>query len=952
MSVTAMANRKGRDTAMRERLLMDCGWKFYRGDIPFEKGHGGWAKAGNFNMGAVDPSFNDSSWRTLDVPHDFVVEGNINETMDASATDGTDGIAGALPGQSLYTMHGSLPMGVGWYRKTIFIPESDLGRRLVLEFDGVARNSTVWINGHHLGQHLSGYASFRYDITDLLNYGNINTVVVRADATEYEGWFYEGGGIYRHVWLVKQPLFHFVDDGVFISTQVQDPAQAVVTVRASVRTEGLTDASCQVVLNILDAAGRTVASGSVAAGVQPGVDGTSEQRITVPKPRLWSVDSPTLYTAVVSLQVDAEIIDEVRIPFGIRTIHFDPDQGFFLNGQPLKLKGVCCHQDHAGVGVALPDALQDYRIRRLKEMGCNAYRCSHNPPTPELLDACDRLGMLVMDEQRLLSSTPDSLGQLESLIRRDRNHPSVILWSLANEEPLQGTPMGARIATTMRQLVRRLDPTRLTTMAMNGGWGQGVSGVVDVQGCNYCLPYLDDFHRQFPKQPVVYAESCSTVSTRGIYANDAARGYVSAYDVNTPGWGCSAETNWLHCLERPFVSGTFIWTGFDYRGEPTPYAWPCISSHFGILDMCGFPKDNFYYYQAWWSDRTVLHLFPHWNWAGREGQPIEVWVHSNCDEVELLLNGKSLGRQKVRLARHLEWKVPYQPGVLTAKAWKQGKLAATTKVETTGAPAAIRLTPDRPNLSADGEDTTVVNVAVVDAKGRVVPTAENELEFSVNEAARILGVGNGDPSSHERDCATRRRAFNGLCQVILQTSGKAGVIQLTAQAMGLKAGAAAIQAKPAERRPAVYPVAASKLRVFECSPLSKAPADIRRVANPAAGMKFAPVTNVHPTTWFCNILDVHRGKHGLVYIRTTYEAKDASRGSLLYGADGPVRVWINGRVEDCRPDATNPAIETSYRAPVAWQKGQNEIVFALSTNHGKAWGVYATALTSLYSDPT
>ena len=424
----------------RERLSMDGGWKFHLGDLPFPKAHGGWTKAGNFNLGAVDPTFDDTSWRTVDLPHDFVVEGTISRNLDVSEGVGNAGIAGMVPGQNLYTMHGSLPMGVGWYRKNFFVPDTDEGRRLALVFDGVARNGSFWLNKHHLGRHPSGFTGIRHDITDLVNYGGVNTVVVRVDATEYEGWFYEGGGIYRHVWLVKHAPVHIAADGVFVTTDLPEgQRRAVVTVRATVRNEGEVDTACRVDVAIVDEAGRTVASAAQPLAVNAGGEITRPLALDITQPDLWSVDSPRLYTAVTTVRVGPDVVDEVRTPFGIRTSRFDADRGFFLNGQALQLKGVCCHQDHAGIGVALPDAIQDYRIRRLKEMGCNAYRCSHNPPTPELLDACDRLGMLVMDENRLLSSTAEGLEQLRSLVCRDRNHPSVILWSLANEEPLQGT---------------------------------------------------------------------------------------------------------------------------------------------------------------------------------------------------------------------------------------------------------------------------------------------------------------------------------------------------------------------------------------------------------------------------------------------------------------------------------------------------------------------------------
>lgn len=657
---------------------------------------------------------------------------------------------------------------------------------------------------------------------------------------------------------------------------------------------------------------------------------------------MWSLEAPVLYNLESTILAGSSVLDRVRTPFGIRTIRFDANDGFFLNDEPVKLKGVCCHQDHAGVGVALPDALQEFRIGKLKAMGCNAYRCSHNPPTPELLDACDRLGMLVMDETRMMAGSAEALAQLEALVARDRNHPSVILWSIGNEEPLQGTEVGARMAATMRKRIRKLDTTRPVTLAMNGAWGEGASRIVDVQGCNYIhLGDVDEFHRRFPDKPVFYSESASTWSTRGIYANDTDRGYVSAYDVNKPGYGDTAESNWTHCHQRPFVAGTFIWTGFDYRGEPTPYAWPCINSHFGICDMCGFPKDNFYYYQAWWSRNTVVHILPHWNWAGREGRRISVWVHSNCEEVELFLNGHSLGRKRVCVPHHLERKVSYRPGVLSAKGWRNGRLAAQAKVETTGAPAALRLIPDRDTLLADHEDCTPITVAVLDRRGRIVPTADNEIAFSLTSNGVILGVGNGDPSSHEPDKASRRRAFNGLCQVIVQARGSAGRIQLRAQSLGLADGTLALTARAHPRRPYVPGITPlMPLKIFECSKLRKAPADIAIAAPPGRKLSYSKVKPVVPED-FCDIRSFHGGQHGLVYIRTRFVARRSGVGKLFYGADGPVKIWINGQAAGCQPNASNPAKADEYQTRTWWRSGSNEIIFGLISNRGKASGVFA-----------
>ncbi|MGH9455315.1 MAG: beta-galactosidase GalA, partial [Terriglobia bacterium] len=637
---------------------------------------------------------------------------------------------------------------IGWYRRVFDIPQSDVGKRLSIEFDGVFRDSMVALNGNFLGGNLSGYAPFRYDITDHANYGGKNVLVVRVDATEYEGWFYEGAGIYRHVWLVKTGPVHVPQWGTFVTSKVEGGA-ATLTISTEVSNEAGGDAACQVVSTVLDGAGRVVATDRSAAVPIPGWKRrATQQQINLARPALWSIEEPNLYSLVTTIEVAGAVVDRYETPFGVRTILFDPDKGFLLNGKPVKIKGTCNHQDHAGVGSALPDRLQYYRIARLKEMGSNGYRTSHNPPTPELLDACDRLGMVVLDETRMFSSVPEALSQLSRLVRRDRNHPSVVFWSTGNEEPEQSTERGARMCATMKRLAWRLDPTRSITQAMNDGWGQGISAVLDVQGFNYHhAPQIDAFHQKFPKQPTTGTEVGSTVSTRGIYVNDKEKGYVSAYDVNYPPWATTAEEWWQTYDRRQFLSGGFVWTGFDYRGEPTPYGWPCINSHFGLMDTCGFPKDNYYYYQAWWSGKPVLHLFPHWNWAGKEGQEIEVWCHSNLESVELLLNGKSLGSQKMNRDSHLAWKVKYAPGVLEARGYRGGELALTDKRQTTGEPAKIVLRPDREEIAADGEDVSVIEVHVVDAQGRLVPVAENEITFQISGNGKIIGVGNGNPTS-------------------------------------------------------------------------------------------------------------------------------------------------------------------------------------------------------------
>jgi len=725
----------------RERLLADFGWRFHLGNEwgPAQN----LAKAGS-GYGPASPEFSDASWRRVDLPHDWAVE--LPFDPRANAPHGFKPLGEGFPHNS-----------VGWYRRTFDLPKGDAGRRIWIEFDGVYRDSTVFVNGWFVGRHGSGYGSFRYDITDVVNVGGRNVIAVRVDASQFEGWYYEGAGIYRHVWLVKVSPLAIAPDGVFIYSRFKNnvplgPAQ--IHLQARLNNAAATPADATVTWTIVGPDGKTAARvrRSAKLGARASLD--LEQTASLNRPALWFPETPRLYRVVTSVASAGQITDQVQTEIGIRTVEFHPDKGFLLNGKPYLIKGTCNHQDHAGVGSALPDRLQYYRIAKLKEMGSNAYRTAHNPPTPELLEACDRLGMLVMDENRRLGSDSMQLRWLEEFVRRDRNHPSVMMWSIANEEwTVQETPVGRQVAATVQETIKRVDPTRpVTYNAPVGNVFAGINEIIEVRGWSYHLGKdMDAYHAAHPRQANIGSEQGSTVSTRGIYSNDKQRGYVSAYDDNATSWSNTAKQWWSYFDTRPWLSGGFIWTGFDYRGEATPYSWPCISSHFGVFDTCGFPKDNFWNYRSWWTEAPVLHLLPHWNWPGREGQAIDVRALSNADEVELFINGESLGRKAMARASEVKWSVPYYPGTLSAKGYRRGQPVAEAKVETTGAPAALVLTPDRSTLDADGEDIAVVGIAVVDDHGRVVPVATNLVAFEIEGPGRIIGVGNGDPSSHEAD---------------------------------------------------------------------------------------------------------------------------------------------------------------------------------------------------------
>ena len=767
-------------TASRGHFNFDEGWKFHLGHAsdPYRDFNYGvaniLAKTGDAGNTCIRMDFDDRAWTSVQLPHDWAVSLPFshvdNEDVEAH---GYHAVGALFPENS-----------VGWYRKTFSVDRADSGKRLVLQFDGIFRDSKVWINNCYLGGRFSGYGGASYDITDFVRFNGRNTVVVRVDASQYEGWFYEGAGIYRHTWLNIMNNTHIAQQGgVFVHTSTVED-HAMITIESKTENSESGAGSASVYAYVTDRDGKKVAdapdqliSGSVIAG-------TTIHAMTVPHPQLWSLDNPYLYRAIVLVHAGGRTVDSMTVRFGIRTISIDKDKGLFLNGQPVKVQGVCCHQDHAGVGSALPDYLQYYRIQLLKEMGVNSYRTSHNPPTPELLDACDSLGMLVLDETRLLNSGEEYGAEFERLILRDRNHPSVFMWSIGNEEwVIQQSNTGKRIAQHQILRQRELDPYRTCTYAANvGNYYPGVNEVIPVRGFNYNLFGLDAYRTAHPDQPIIGTEVASTVSTRGIYEKDTVNAYVPDYDSVAPPWASTAEYWWRIAATREWFMGGFAWTGFDYRGEPTPFSWPDINSHFGIMDMCGFPKTVYYYYQSWWTGKDILHIAPHWNWKGREGQPIPVWVNTNADNVELFLNGKSLGKKEMPRNSHLEWIVNYAPGKLEAIAYKKGR-RLTAMVETTGQPEKIVIHSSKPTLLTDGRDAIVLNISVVDHQGREVPDAANLLHFSAAGSAKIIGVGNGDPSSHEPDQYAdkdwQRRLFNGKCQVILQStlppSGRASV---------------------------------------------------------------------------------------------------------------------------------------------------------------------------------
>ncbi|HEY1895165.1 MAG TPA: beta-galactosidase GalA [Terracidiphilus sp.] len=777
---------------VRERLSLDRGWLFHEGDIPFPliTGHQASynnAKAGS-SSGAASPEYDDSSWKRVNLPHDWAVEQPFDKDANIS--------------------QGYRQRGIGWYRRHFRLDPGDHGKHLEIQLDGVATHSTIWINGVLSARNWSGYNSIYIDITPVAKFGSeLNVISVRVDADAMEGWWYEGAGIYRHTWLVKRSPLHIVTDGVFANPVRNADGSWVIPVEATLYSTEQKASTVEVESTLIDPDGKAVTTGHTEATVQPLAESIAKFSLSVHSPRLWSVDQPTLYTVRTVVKRDGVVLDEVTIRNGFRTIRFDPDQGFFLNDQPMKLLGTANHQDHAGVGVAVPDSLWDFRIRRLKEMGSNAYRCAHNAPAGEFLDAADRLGMLVMDENRNFGASPEHLRQLDWLVRRDRNHPSVIMWSVFNEEPSQGTEMGFELVRRMSASVKQFDTTRPVTAAQSGSVLSPVnaSQAADVAGFNYVYRDFDAYHKANPTRPIFSSEDTSTVMTRDQYVTDKTAMLLDSYDDQVEPWGLSHRDAWKQVDQRKFVFGTMVWTGFDYRGEPQPLSWPAAGSSFGIMDLCGFPKTAYWIHQAQWiKSRPILHVIPHWNWAGSEGKPIKVMVATNAGRVALFLNGKPASEKPVDPYQMVTFDVPYESGTLEARASSGGNEVARFAVATTGAPAAIRLIPDRDNMTGDGNDAQPITVQIVDSEGRVVPTADLPVTFSVSGPATIIGLNNGDPTNHEPEKGSRHSTYRGLAQVIVQSElAGHGAFTLHATSPGLVGGDASVNMIAAPQPPAV-----------------------------------------------------------------------------------------------------------------------------------------------------
>ena len=913
-------NASAQTNPASQKLSLDKGWRFHLGDIPFPivKGHGfsySTSKAGAA-IGAAAVSYDDQSWRKLNLPHDWAVEQPFDSTENVS--------------------QGYRKRGLGWYRRSFQLSEADKGKNIELQFDGIATNATIWVNGTIVDHNFCGYTSSYIDITTLAKYdGEPNVIAVKVDAVTHEGWWYEGAGIYRHAWLVKRNALHIITNGVY-ANPVKKDNQWVIPAEVTLANTGVKTENGNVEVKVVDQANNILAVSSGQVTVPVFGQAVVHVNLSVANPTLWSIENPKLYRVITSIKKNEIVVDNLIIKVGFRTIEFTADKGFFLNGKNIKLKGTCNHQDHAGIGNAMPDALWEFRIRKLKEMGSNAYRCSHNPPAVEFLDACDSLGMLVMDENRNFNTSDEYIRQLQWLIRRDRNRPSVIIWSVFNEEPFQGDSRGYEMVRLMSAKVKELDVSRPVTAAQSGGQLSplNVSHAADLVGFNYQKDNYDEYHQKYPDKPMFSSEDVSAVMTRGIYVADKKRGYIPSYDENFQPWGSTNRAEWRMVDQRPYLAGCFVWTGFDYRGEPQPNQWPSTGSSFGIMDICGFPKTAFWIHQAQWrKDIPVLQLVPHWNWPKDSiGKNIRVMAMANADSIVLLLNGKKVGGQKVDQYEMNFFNVAYQPGKLEAIGYdKNKKIVSRHVVQTSGQPDQLQLIPDRKSLKNDGWDAMPITVQVVDKNGLMVPTASNFITFEISDGATILGTGNGDPTNHEPEQTNQRSLFNGLAQLIIRSKeGATGNITITATANGVKLGTTSISLI-STTIPAFVPEFSSVINLsWIMSPLTREKQDPNRMINETDMNTWTSVKAGNLQNFVKGNFTVFRS------IFTPFQKQQNNGGVIkIKNLKGKAEIWLDGQLVKTKLSDTAEDIEIR----LSKKDGQRVLNIMVETSIGALAGL-------------
>lgn len=862
------------------KFSLDRDWKFFNGDIPLPETNSHTvsymaSKAGGA-IGAASPDFNMDAWEDVNLPHDWAVYNEFEEKWGPA--------------------NGYKKRGKGWYKKQFRLDESDRDKQILIEFGGIASHSVIYMNGSVAGRNFCGYNSFTVDVTDMAVYGDqINELAVFVDATVIEGWWYEGAGIYRHVNLYKKNPLHIAHWGVFVHPEKKSADVWDAVTDTTIENSSYEKKNFKLRSYILNNEDNIVGKDETEFFVEGGSKTEIHQNILTYSPYLWDIDAPNLYTMVSELYEGDTLIDKQENKFGFRTISIDADNGFSLNGRRVQLYGTCNHQDHAGVGVAVPDSINEYRIKLLKEMGSNAYRCAHGNPSPEILDFCDKYGMLVMDENRNFNSSPDGIKQVQDMVMRDRNHPSVIMYSIFNEEPLQGTPQGRKLAARLRCEIEKLDNTRFTLGAMNTGVTAdgGACDLLDITGFNYITHTYDDFREKYPHMPMLGSENDSAFETRGVYKTDHEKHVIDCYDSEAAPWGNTYRDGFKQIAERPHIMGMFIWTGFDYRGEPTPFEWPSISTQFGIMDTCGFKKDAFYLNKAFFTSEPMIHILPHWNW--NDGEEVRVMTHTNCEEAELFLNGKSLGRKTVDKYDMADWNVSFEKGELKMVGYRDGHEVCSDTVHTSGTLKSLSIIPSRDFIFADCDDAIAFNIAGVDENNFTVPTANNLISFSC-EGGEILGVGNGDPNSHEADKSDKRRLFNGLCQVIVKQIDGADSVTLTASADGIEAVSFTVPAKKKENAvPFIEPVREKYISTWR---MTVALSDTRPDPN-------VKIEDHDMNTWgivsvgngFDEIFD---GTTGYALYKTSVEIADENSALIFKDITGSeAEVFVNGEAKFC-----------------------------------------------------
>jgi len=782
---------------MREVFDFNEGWLFHEGDIiqetPRAKGPMyTQAKTERKRTGPAAMAYPDSpddygspiltveTWKRVDVPHDYII--------------------GQAPDEAQNNALGYFRYGNAWYRKHFSLRQEDEGRRVTLLFEGVGVHSTIYVNGCRMLHNHCGYNTFEVDISDVARFGGENVVALYIETQEHEGWWYEGAGIYRPVWLVIAEPVSVDLYGVFIHPEPADGGVWRVPVETELRNDGDEAAVASVTTTLIGPDGATAARRSNRMPLEARSKNILRQAMTVDAPALWDVDHPALYRAVTEVRVNGVAVDRVENRFGFRTARFDADHGFFLNGRHVEIKGVCCHQDYGLTGKAVPDRVQRYRLELLKEMGANGYRTAHYPHHAATMDALDELGFLVMAETRWFESTPEAMEQLRMLIRRDRNRPGVILWSAGNEEPLHGRGAGRRIMKSMLSEIRRLDPTRpVTTAVSNDPIHSTVLDIVDVIGVNYNLDQYDRLHQMYPDKPFVSSECCATGTTRGWYLPDSpTRGYINSYDHASNAWFRGREETWQWFVAREWVSGGYQWAGIEHRGETM---WPRLCSQSGAIDLFLNRKDAFYQNQSHWTEAPMVHILPHWNLEGREGEPVRVLVYTNCEAVELYQDGALLGREAIPPFGHAEWSVTYRPGALRAVGLRGGKMAAEEVVETTGRPVALRMKLEQDGVVADGRDVAIVTCDCVDAQGRHVPDAHPFVRFDTNGLGEIVGTGS-DVCDHVPVACPDRQMRAGLISVLIRAGRESGLLTVYAKADGLSGARLEVPLKAEAAEPA------------------------------------------------------------------------------------------------------------------------------------------------------